>query len=170
MSEPFLAAPLWRRSLAALMDLFVPLTVWLLGTWVLVSTDPEPLELPPWNLFDQLVDYLHDRPGRAALALVLWLGTQLAWPLAFAGRTPGKRALGLVLIGGDGRAATRSRVARWALLRLPSLALAGLGGWWALVDVERRTLHDRLARLWLVRDRPEHGLRDGVEPAGDGRG
>ena len=51
----FAAAPGWRRTLATLLDLFVPLTVWALGTWALVATDAEPLNMPRWNLFDQII-------------------------------------------------------------------------------------------------------------------
>lgn len=147
-----LAAGVWRRTFATLIDLVVPLTAWALGTWALIATDPEPLELPPWNLFDQIVDYLHDRPGRALLSLTLFLSLQLAWPFVFAGRTPGKRALDVALLGADGRRPSRARCLAWALWRIPSLGLAGLGAWWALLDPERRTLHDRLARVWLVRE------------------
>lgn len=150
-SAQYLAAPVWRRFFAALIDLVVPLTAWALATWALIATDPEPLELPPWNLFDQVVDYLHDRPGRAFLSLTIFVALQVAWPLVFGARTPGKRALDVLMLGGDGRPPSRLRVLGWALWRVPSLALAGLGAWWALLDPERRTLHDRLARVWLVR-------------------
>lgn len=150
-TEAYLAAPVWRRTFAALIDLVVPLTAWALATWALIATDPEPLELPPWNLFDQIVDYLHDRPGRALMSLTLFVALQVAWPVLFAGRTPGKRALDVALLAGDGDRPTRLRCLGWAVWRIPSLALAGLGAWWALLDPERRTLHDRLARMWLVR-------------------
>ena len=146
----WMAAPLWRRWLAALMDLVVPMTFWAIGTWAIVASDPEPVALPPWNLIDQVVDYLHDRPGRSAMAGLLWVATQVAWPLLFNGRTPGKRVMSLALVTGAGEGPRRGETLAWALWRVPSLLLAGLGAWWALVDVERRTLHDRLARLWLV--------------------
>jgi len=150
----YLAAPLWRRLLAALLDGLVPLTTWALATWVIVSSDPEPIAFPPWNLFDLVVDYLHDRPGRAALSLAVFVLLQVAWPVAFAGATPGKRALDVVLLDGRGAPPSRARCLLWSLWRVPSLTLAGVGVWWALVDPERRTLHDRLARLWLVRASP----------------
>ncbi len=155
----FAAAPGWRRTLATLLDLFVPLTVWALGTWALVATDAEPLNMPPWNLFDQIVDYLHQRPGRAVASIVLGVGLLIGWQVVFAGRTPGRRALGIVLLAGDARPPTRLQTLWWAALRVPSLALAGGGVWWSLLDPERRTLHDRLARLWVVRAQ-QHPLHD----------
>ena len=147
----YAAAPGWRRTLATLLDGFAPLTAWALGTWALIASAPEPLVMPPWNLFDQIVDYLHQRPGRAAWSVVLFVALQLGWQVAFAGLTPGKRALGIALLTGDARPPTRLQTLWWAALRVPSLALAGLGVWWSLLDPERRTLHDRLARLWVVR-------------------
>lgn len=146
-----LCAPLWRRALAASLDLLVPMSVWVLATWAIVSSDPEPPAIPPWNLFDLAVDYLHDRPWRVVASIALLLSLQVAWPVAFAGATPGKRALDVALLDAHGQAPSRARCLAWSLWRVPSLMLAGVGAWWALVDPERRTLHDRLARLWLVR-------------------
>lgn len=143
-------APLWRRSLAALLDLVPPLALWALVTWVLVATNAE-LDLPPWNLFDQVVEYLHERPGRAALSALALVLFEVLWPVLFAARTPGRRALGVALLGADGRPLDRMATLAWSLWRIPSLALAGVGAWWAIVNPERRTLHDRLARAWLVR-------------------
>lgn len=149
----WLAAPLWRRALAAALDAVIPLALWALATWTLVVTDGE-LELPPWNLFDQVVDYLHDRPGRSALSIAVLVALQVMWPVLFAGRTPGRRALDLAPIDASGRPPSLGRIFGWAAWRVPSLAFAGLGAWWAWVDIERRTLHDRLAGVWLVRATP----------------
>lgn len=165
VSTPVLyaAAPGWRRTLATLLDLLAPLTAWALVTWALVASDGEALEMPPWNLFDQIVDYLHQRPGRTALSVLSLVVVLVSWQVAFAGRTPGKRALGIALLAADARPPTRLRVLAWAVWRVPSLALAGVGVWWSLLDPERRTLHDRLARLWVVRAEPtseHHPLGD----------
>lgn len=146
----FEAASLWRRTLAALLDLLVPFTAWALATWAVISSDPTPLAMPQWNLFDQVVDYLHDRPGRALASIALFVALQIAWPFAFAARTPGKRALGLALVTADGSPPSRLRTLGWAALRVPSILLAGMGVWWAIVDPERRTLHDRVAGIWAV--------------------
>lgn len=151
MTTRHLAAPLWRRTLAALLDMLAPMTVWIVATWAIVSSDPEPVAIPAWNLFDLAVDYLHDRPWRVALSFAVLIVTQVAWPVAFAGATPGKRVLDVALLDAHGRPPSRARCLVWSLWRVPSLWLAGAGAWWALVDPERRTLHDRLARLWLVR-------------------
>ena len=158
----FQAAPLWRRLFATLLDALVPLTLWALGTWALVSSDPESLAIPPWNLFDLFVDYLYERPLRAALSLIVLVALQIAWPVVFRAATPGKRALGVALVDGFGAPPPRLGCLAWALWRVPSIALGGLGVWWAVIDPERRTLHDRLARLWLVRAAIAAPPTDGV--------
>ena len=76
-------ATLGRRAAAALLDLFVPLTCWALATWIIVASDPRPLAMPPWNLFDTVIDYLHDRPGRAAASVFVLVVAQVGWPLLF---------------------------------------------------------------------------------------
>lgn len=144
------AASLGRRSLATLLDLFVPLTSWALLTWVVVASDPDPPAIPRWNLFDQVVDYLHDRPGRALVAASLLVLLQIAWPLVFRRGTPGKRALGIALVDAGGAAPSAPRRLLWAVCRVPSWLLAGVGVWWAIIDPQRRTLHDRAAGLWAI--------------------
>jgi len=147
-------SPLWRRACATLIDLIVPLALWALATWLIVGSDPEPPPVAPWNLIDQVVDYLHDRPGRAWASGLVFVTLQLLWPLAFAGRTPGRRALGLNLVGPDGASPSLGRLLGWSLVRLPLVLMAGIGAWWAILDPERRTLYDRAAGLWLT-----HGNR-----------
>jgi uncharacterized RDD family membrane protein YckC len=48
----------------------------------------------------------------------------------------------LRLLAVDGRPVTASAAWRRYLLATLSLALAGLGFWWSLLDPERRCLHD----------------------------
>ena len=143
-------APLWRRICATLIDLIVPLALWGLATWLIVTSDPEPPPVAPWNLIDQVVDYLHDRPGRTWASGLVFVTLQILWPLVFAGRTPGRRALGLTFVGPNGAPPSFGRLLGWSLVRLPSMLLAGIGAWWAILDPERRTLHDRAAGLWLA--------------------
>jgi uncharacterized RDD family membrane protein YckC len=147
---PIRTAPLWRRTIATLIDLIVPLALWGFATWLIVTSDPEPPPVAPWNFIDQVVDYLHDRPGRVWASGLVFLLLQVLWPVAFAGRTPGRRALGLTFVGPNGAPPTFGRLLGWSFLRLPSMLLAGIGAWWAILDPERRTLHDRAAGLWLA--------------------
>ncbi|HRE92594.1 MAG TPA: RDD family protein [Myxococcota bacterium] len=142
-------APLPLRALAALIDLVPPLLVAGLVTWLLVTTDPDPPPVAPWNLIDQVVDYLNDRPGRSLLAFMAFVALQVLWPLVFLGRTPGRRLLRLELIARV--PLTLPRLLAWSALRVALLLPAGLGALWAIIDPERRTLYDRAAGLWLVK-------------------
>jgi uncharacterized RDD family membrane protein YckC len=143
-------APLSLRALAAVIDLLPSLSITALVTWLLVTTDPEPPPVAPWNLIDQVVDYLNDRPGRSLLAFMSFVTLQLLWPLLFMGRTPGRRLLRLELTARE-PSVTFLRLLSWSALRIALLLPAGLGALWAIVDPERRTLYDRAAGLWLAR-------------------
>jgi uncharacterized RDD family membrane protein YckC len=148
--QTWYAAPLWRRSLATLIDLVPTLGLATVAAWVLIASDPEPPSIPPWNLLDQVVDYLQNRPGRATLIALVLVLVQVLWPIVFRTQTPGRRALGVGLVDAQGLTPTRARTLTWALARIPSVLFGGVGVWWSLVDPERRTLHDRAAKLWLV--------------------
>ena len=152
-------APTWRRALAALIDLVGPLALAVLGTWLFVATDPEPPPVAPWNVIDQVVDYLHDRPGRALASVGLFFALQILWPLVFFGRTPGRRLMHLGFIAGD-RPVSGARLLGWACARVLLILPAGFGALWAIIDPDRRTLYDRVAGLWLVRTRlPDDEMR-----------
>lgn len=146
-------APVWRRALAALVDLIPVLGLWVLATWAIVQSDPSPPEIPPWNPLDRVVDYIQLRPGRTVLVLLALFAIHIAWTFLwtrYATATPGHRALGLRVVDRAARAPTAGRLLAWLALRIPSTFVAGLGLWWALVDTERRTLHDRGAGVWVV--------------------
>jgi len=150
------AAPTWRRALAGLIDLVIVLGLWALATWALVASDPEPPTIPPWNPLDRVVDYIQARPGRVALSLLALALLHVAWTFAWVrasthGQSLGQRALGLATIDHAGRRPSSGRLLGWLAARLPSTFLAGVGLWWSLVDRERRALHDRVARVWIVR-------------------
>lgn len=149
-------APLHLRGLAALFDLIPPLALATLATWLLVATDPTPPTPKEWNLIDQVVDYLHERPGRSLLSFMSFVTLQILWPLAFRGKTPGRRLLRLELTSRE-PSPPFVRVLAWSALRIALLLPAGLGALWAIVDPERRTLYDRAAGLWLAR-LPRPGL------------
>jgi uncharacterized RDD family membrane protein YckC len=79
------------------------------------------------------------------LAYFVWFWTQR-------GQTPAMRAWRIRLVAADGRHLRPAQALLRYLLCWPSLALAGIGILWALVDPDRRFLHDRLAGTRLVVD------------------
>lgn len=145
------AAPSIMRALAALVDLAFVLALCALATWLIVVSDPDPPPVRPWNVLDQVVDYLHDRPGRAALSAFAGASLAVLWQLVFLGRTPGRRLLRLNLVDATGRPPRPGRLLAWSVLRLLTCLPAGLGALWAILDPERRTLYDRLAGVWVER-------------------
>lgn len=153
MSDAVLVAPTWRRALATLVD-HVPIALlWTALVWALVGLDADPPDIPPWNFFDRVVDYIQARPERSLLAVVGLFAIEIGWPLAFTpwlGSTPGKRLLGLTVVDRTGVRPRLGRLLGWAAARLPSAFLAGAGLWWAIVDPERRALHDRIAGVWVI--------------------
>lgn len=152
-------APTLRRTAAALIDLVVPLSLWVLGTWLLVTTDPDPPPVAPWNVIDQVVDYLHDRPGRVLASVGLFVALQILWPLIFGGRTPGRSVMQLGFSAGD-RPVSLARLFGWGCARVVLVLPAGFGALWAIIDPDRRTLYDRLAGLWVVHNRrPDDEIR-----------
>ena len=85
---------------------------------------------------------------------ILWLVTG-AYAIASwrrGGQTLGMRPWRLRVVADDGgRPAFKALLLRYVVGNV-SLLLAGLGFWWAWVDRERLTWHDRLSRTRIVRD------------------
>lgn len=86
----------------------------------------------------------------ALVFLALAAGVYSALGTALMGATPGKRLLGLRVVGGDGRRPSPGRAAARAALILLSIALAGLGCLLALFAPSGRGLHDFLAGTYVV--------------------
>jgi uncharacterized RDD family membrane protein YckC len=143
-------APLWRRLLAGLLDAIPVAATAAIAALVAILTDPEPLRIPPWNWFDQVVDYLHDRPLCSLLIALSGTLAFVLWPVFFVGDTPGRRLLSLRMVAPDGGRPRRLAVLGWSLLRLVGLIPGAAGFNFAFIDRERRTLYDRIARLWLI--------------------
>lgn len=91
------------------------------------------------------------------LGVLLWLCCLLAtgayavssW--ARGGQTLGMRPWRLRVIGADGATPTRTQLISRFLVGIPSLLLGGLGFWWAWIDRDRLTWHDRASGTRMVR-------------------
>ena len=91
--------------------------------------------------------------GHAGFAVALWLVAGLYFVLSWrrGGQTMGMRPWRLRVVRADGAPATAGALwIRFAVATL-SLAAAGLGFLWSLLDRERRTWHDLASGTVLVR-------------------
>lgn len=129
-----------RRLLALLYDVFPMLGVWfLIGAIALAAHRGEAIE------GDTLAGWLE--------LIALWTATGLYATVSWrrGGQTLGMRPWRLRVTGTDGT------LPRWRTLWLryavgtASLLFAGLGFWWAWLDRDRLTWHDRASGTRLVR-------------------
>lgn len=157
-------AGMMHRAMAGVLDGIAVGGLCLVGVWVMTLQAPGSLTPAQGNLVDWAVDVINLRPGVAmlcamvlAIGVILWHGvTGLIW-----GASPGKRALGLHLVDGRGSRPGPLRTLVHGLGRLVGTLAFGVGPLWGYVDPERRTLHDRIAGVYVVR---------GPVGAKDGRG
>jgi uncharacterized RDD family membrane protein YckC len=129
-----------RRVSAALLDVLLLGAVHAVTLYFtlrlcgLTSEDWRALPLPPLLAFFLIVD-----------------GAYLVAFTTAGGQTIGKMALGLKVVGDDENAVSAGTAARRALGVIASVLCLGAGLLPALVNKDRRALHDRLARTHVVR-------------------
>ncbi len=135
------------RLLALLYDLWPVLAMWMviatlftLGFTFLGHHDPHQ-NIAPFSLLQWLI--------WLCCAGITGLYAVTSWRRG--GQTLGMRPWRLKVVAADGSPAPRSALwLRYAVAILSTLA-AGLGFWWAWVDRERLTWHDRLSRTRMIR-------------------
>lgn len=139
-SVPRPAALVGSRMLALLYDLFPALGLWFaVGALAVQLNGGEPI------YGDTVAGWLE--------MLALWLVTgayaTISWRRG--GQTLGMRAWRLRLVAADGGVpAWRALLVRYAVGTL-SLLAAGLGFWWAWIDRDRLSWHDRASGTRLTR-------------------
>ena len=141
-------APIWRRGLAFGVDAIAVATIAVVLTVALVDF-PE----SRWNTLDRLLDLINEHTLTALTPIFICGLMAIAWHTGFHflwGCSPGKRLMRLEILDRTGRRPSFGRVLAHASLRLASVGLLFGGNLWALVDPERRTLHDRVADLYVV--------------------
>ncbi len=146
-------APGWRRAAAWAVDA-VPFAV---GGGALARRlfreAGAGLPAPPEGL-DGILDLLARERLIAVSVLTmaaLALAVYATLAHALAGATLGKRLFGLRVIGPDGAAPSPARSAARSALAVVSAGLVGLGFLLALFNRSGRTLHDLIARTWVVK-------------------
>lgn len=150
---PVKVAGMWRRAVAATIDLLVLVATAGVLNWGLLSLlDPAPL-LGEARGLDAVLRLMEISPSlvleRIAPALImtgLYFG--LFW--ATTGRTPGQRLLRLRVVGARGAPPSPLRAAMRVVGKLLAIAPGGLGLIWVAFDREKRGWHDHLAGTYVI--------------------
>jgi len=147
-------APLWRRTIASLVDLSLVLA--LVGLYLLIATAIVGTEGLSTKLegLDGLVARLQalERvliPGVFLGAIVALLYSAIISVL-WNGRTVGRRLVGIVLVDSSGLAPTPTKVAVRAALSLVSFAFFLAGFWLVLFDRKGQSFHDKVTSTFIV--------------------
>jgi uncharacterized RDD family membrane protein YckC len=141
----------WRRALAWGVDGVPFFALFALGLRAALESLPYP---GPRDLTGFVDQALAETWG-VVVPLLVGVGILFvvyhALAHGLAGATLGKRLAGLRVVGPGGRRPGLGRGAARALLLVPSVALLGLGVLLALFTRSGRSMHDFLARTWVVR-------------------
>jgi uncharacterized RDD family membrane protein YckC len=144
----------WRRLAAfgvdslVLLATAVPLT---LGLYAALGVGP----LTDGQGIDALLQILAGDLGRVINRGVPLFGLCGLYFLLFAvlgGQTPGQRLLGIRLVGAHGESPGLGAAAVRVLSAFAGMLPLFMGWVWMIFDMERRALHDHLARTYVVRN------------------
>lgn len=150
----FATAGFWRRVLAFGFDAALVGTVTLFLGLAVGVIDFGAFPTLRGNLFDYLVDVWNGQPWLLLGPVVLFGALLVAYDtatLSVLGRSPGRRALGIEIVGPQGGRPGPGRAALRAALRLVSFLALGLGVLWVAAHRERRAWHDLLCGTFAGR-------------------
>jgi len=133
-------ATLWLRLLAIVYDLLPLLGLWLGAAGLAVLLSGGALDT-------------HRLGGKLTMQALVLLASGAYFIVSWTrgGQTIGMRAWRLRVVRSDGAPLTIAQSALRFPLALLSLAALGAGFWWSLIDRDRLTWHDRIARTLVVR-------------------
>ncbi len=137
-SHGFRSAAVWRRMFAAILDLVV---VGLLASPFLAMTELTTFEWQNPRVI-----------GFAAGSLLVMAFLYLTIAVAFTGRTIGMRLFSLRVVDArTGLIPTGGQCVSRTFLYILTLAAAGLGLLYAIINRDKRTIHDQFTRTVVVR-------------------
>jgi uncharacterized RDD family membrane protein YckC len=140
------AALLGWRLLALLYDLFPALALWMLAGSLFVIA----FTVTGHATHENIAPFSRWQWALWACCWVL-TGLYATWSWRRGGQTLGMRPWRIAVTGDDAQAPSlRALWARYAVASV-SFGLAGLGFWWALVDRDRLTWHDRASGTRMIR-------------------
>ena len=141
MTKAVIARPppagLWRRFSAMVYDGFLLTALVFVGSWLFLKLFGDATQGPLRHLYQ--------------LFLLGLCACYLVYCWSHDGQTLAMKTWGLRVVRDDSSPLTLGSALLRFGLALGSLALAGAGFLWALVDRDRQFLHDRLGRTRIVR-------------------
>lgn len=141
MTAPLTALPpragLWRRVSAMVYDGFLLTALLFVGSWLFLKLFGDATQGP--------LRYVYQ------LFLLGLCACYLVYCWSHNGQTLAMKTWGLRVVRDDSSPLTLGNALLRFVLALGSLALAGCGFLWALVDSDRQFLHDRLGGTRIVR-------------------
>jgi uncharacterized RDD family membrane protein YckC len=143
-------ANLGLRVIAALYDLLPVLGLWFIATVLALGVTGGALDvrLPVHRILVQMLLLM----ATAAYFVASWLR---------GGQTIGMKPWRLRVVRADGSALDVKRALVRFAVAVVSLAPAGLGFWWALIDARKRTWHDIAAGTLMVQMEEEPRRAEG---------
>ena len=133
---PPLDAPLYRRLLSLIYESLLLAAVLMAGAL-------------PFSVAAETADRIATRPLFQLYLLVL-AATYFTWQWLNGGQTLPMKTWRLKLVTGDGASLTRAHAFKRLVFAIAGTAAFGAGFLWALVDRNRRFLHDRLAGTKII--------------------
>lgn len=141
-------APLWRRLAAIVYDSLPLVALWILAAavWIALARWLAPGERALIESYGRWA--VGHWPFRAWLLVTAF--AYFGWSWRHGGQTIGMRAWRIRVVAADGGRPRWPALLLRFVVAIGSLAAAGLGYAWALVDRERRTWHDLASRTRTV--------------------
>jgi len=149
-------AGFFERIAAACIDLVLPIGLGLVTLFLWPK--PAIMERSEWNSIDRFIDGYNVDSSLVWMPLTVGALSALAWNLfhGLRGREPfGRRLLKLKLINKAGQTPSQREITLHCAARIISALTFMLGHLWLLADPEKRTLHDRIAGLYLVHEQSQ---------------
>jgi uncharacterized RDD family membrane protein YckC len=142
------AALLGWRLLALLYDLFPALALWMLAGSLFVGA----FTITGHTTHENIAPF---STWQWALWACCWVLTGLyaTWSWRRGGQTLGMRPWRIAVTGDDAQAQAPSLGSLWVRYAVATVSLCGggLGFWWALIDRDRLTWHDRASGTRMIR-------------------
>jgi uncharacterized RDD family membrane protein YckC len=144
-----------QRTGAIAIDFAILLATAGVLSWVLLRVLDHPGVAGSGRGLDRFLQLLELTVAEVALLIAPFFAMAGLYVLVFSflkGRTVGQQVMHIRTVDVTGRPPSLATVAIRLVAQFIGLLPGALGWWWAWVDTDRRTVHDHIARTYVVRD------------------